>query len=320
MLATHSQQQSSATLPTLGFVMLSFNQPDQTLFLCRRLTELFEGCTIALHNDFGKCDLDRKQLPRSVHLVEPWFKTGWGVYPVVEANFAALRLLASTTDPDWIVFLSTTDYPIKSPRRILTELRDTAFDAFLDARQLHSDRPTAGHQRNVAQAFADPAWGEVAYNRYVATDVNPDRLTWRFPALHRPRLLRGSFAERWLTPFTPRFRPFGGDAWYTINRKAARILSEKNAQLQRLERHYRNRRSPEESIYQTILCNRPDLRIHPGNLRYTDWSQGGPSPRLLGAADLPVLLASPAHFARKFPFDTDLFRQIDEAVDQDQQG
>ncbi len=294
--------------------MLSFNQPEQTIHLCRRLTELFGNPTIALHHDFGKCDLDRSQLPSNVRLVEPWFKTGWGVYGVVEANLAALRLLYETADPDWCVFLSTTDYPVKSPGRILRELRDTTFNAFLDTRELRATRTPASHAREVARAFADPAWVEVAYNRYVATDLNPDRLTWRFPALHHPRLLRGALAERLFTPFTPTFRPFGGDAWYTLNRKAARVLADDNDQLARLRRHYLKRRLPEESIYQTILCNRRDLRIYPSNLRYADWSQGGSGPKTLGFADIPAMLQSPAHFARKFPFDPELFAAVDAAA------
>lgn len=297
--------------------MLTFNMPEQTIFLCRRLTELFGSPAIALHHDFSQSDLNRSQLPSNVHVVEPWFKTGWGIYPVVEANFAALRVLRSVADPDWTVFLSTTDYPIKSCDRILSELRDTAFDAFLDTRELHAGRLGPGHVREAGRAFSDPAWVEVGYNRYVAKDLNPDRLTWRFPALHRPRLLRGALAERLFTPFHHGLRPFGGDAWYTINRKAAHILPEPNAQLHRLARHYRHRRAPEESMYQTILCNRPDLRVFPDNLRYTDWSQGGPSPRMLGIADIPAMLTSPAHFARKFPFEPDLFRAIDEAAQRD---
>ena len=302
--------------PRIGFVIVTYNSPEQTTYLCRRLTELFGAPPIALHHDFGQCDLDRARLPSNVRLVEPWFRTGWGSFPVVEANLAALRLLYEMADPDWCVSLSTTDYPIKSAERILQDLKNTPFDAFLDHRQLFPRRLPAGYVRDESRSFNDPAWMRLAYHRYVATDLNPGRLTWRFPSLHRPWLLRGTLAERIFTPFSRSFRPYGGDAWYTVNRRAARIVTQQDELFSRLKRHYRRRRVPEESVYHTLLCNRPELRLSPNNLRYTDWSRGGHSPRTLHHDDIPVLMRSQAHFARKFPFDPNLFQEIDVAAEQ----
>ena len=74
---------------SIGFVLLSFNHPEQTIFLCRKLSDAFGNPPIALHHDFGQCDLDRRALPSNVHLVQPWLATGWGVFAVAEANLAA---------------------------------------------------------------------------------------------------------------------------------------------------------------------------------------------------------------------------------------
>jgi len=108
--------ESSARQP-IGFVLLSFSRPEQTISLCRKLSEVFGDPPIALHHDFGQCNLDRRALPSNVHLVEPWLATGWGVFSIVEANLAALSLLYQVADPDWCVSLSTTDYPIKTAER-----------------------------------------------------------------------------------------------------------------------------------------------------------------------------------------------------------
>lgn len=304
----------SVQRPSIGFVLVTFNLPEQTIFLCRRLSEMFGAPPIALHHDYGQSNLEEKELPSNVRVVSPWIATAWGTVSVVEANLAALRLLYQTGDPDWVVSLSTADYPIKSPDRILDDLAATPFDAFLDHREIYNRPHDPGHVRDETKAFADPAWLTLGYKRYVALNVNPERLTWRFPSLHRDRIVRGRLVERFFSPFDETFRPFGGDAWYTINRRAAKVLAEDNELLQRMRKHYRKRRVPEESFYHTILCNHPELRIAGNNLRYTDWKRGGTSPRYLDAHDIPALLASDAHFARKFPFDPGLFDAIDMAA------
>ncbi|HEY0170079.1 MAG TPA: hypothetical protein VGB98_03430, partial [Pyrinomonadaceae bacterium] len=63
--------------------------------------------------------------------------------------------------------------------------------------------------------------------------------------------------------------------------------------------------------FQTILANAQGLKLNNNNWRYTDWSPGGPHPKTLLVEDMPALVASTAHFARKFDADTDV-RILDE--------
>ena len=51
---------------------------------------------------------------------------------------------------------------------------------------------------------------------------------------------------------------------------------------------------------QTLLMNSKEMRINDRNYRYTDWSASTMHPKTLGMDDLPALLESPCHFARKF--------------------
>jgi len=81
--------------------------------------------------------------------------------------------------------------------------------------------------------------------------------------------------------------------------------------------HFSRRFIPDESLPHTILCNQPDLKIVNDNLRYIDWSLSGHHPKTLGVEDIPRILASGAHFARKFDLakDPEVFDAIDAAVD-----
>jgi hypothetical protein len=73
---------------------------------------------------------------------------------------------------------------------------------------------------------------------------------------------------------------------------------------------------PEESFYHTLLANSASYKVCPDNKRYTDWRGCYAHPRTLGRDDFPQLLESTDHFARKFPFDPEVFRDLDQAVSQ----
>lgn len=303
--------QSSGRQP-IGFVLVSFNRPEQTIFLCRKLSETFGDPPIALHHDFGQSDLERRLLPSNVHLVEPWLATGWGIFAVVEANLAALRLLYHVADPDWCVSLSATDYPIKTAEYIFADLDRSPWDAFLDHRELVYRRLPHDYQRAEAIGFKDPGWSVIAYNRYVSLSEQ-HYPAWCSQWVKRLMYMGGPRVESLFTPFTQRFRPYGGDAWYTVSRRAAAVLLEQNPMFWKLRKHYFDRPIPEESFYHTILCN-AGLRVYGENLRYADWSDGGSHPRLLSREDIPALARTNAHFARKFSYDLELFREVDAAV------
>jgi hypothetical protein len=67
-----------------------------------------------------------------------------------------------------------------------------------------------------------------------------------------------------------------------------------------LGQHLDERWCTDETFFQTVICNLPGLRLSQGNRRYVDWSEQQAHPKILGLADLPVITASGAHFARKF--------------------
>ena len=299
----------------IGFVLVTHANPGQTLLLCRRLSTMFGDPPISIHHDFSQAQFDKAEFPSNVRFVDPWVRTDWGGFSVVTAQLAALGLLYETSDPDWVTLLSSSDYPIQTADQIVGELATTEFDGFVDSRQIR-EYPGPFIAGPLGEfPFRQPRYHQVAYNRYIATPLMSRRMARRLRTPVEKWCLRSSWLSTRLTPFKNDVHCYGGDAWFTVNRRVAHLLLDPTPFRESLLRHYRARPNPEESIYQTLLGNTPGVKISPDNRRYTDWKGCYAHPRTLGREDFPRLLASTDHFARKFPFDADLMADLDRAVE-----
>jgi len=278
----------------IGFALLTHFQPGQVLRLVTRLRELYgPGTPIAINHNFDQCSLDRAAFPEDVRWVRPHVATGWGAWSLVQAALAALRLLYGGGEgPDYTVLLSGADYPIAPRDRVLSDLRGAGADAFLDARPVHPFRRErvlegpSGLRVNEGRANQ-----EVCFRRYYSS-------IYRVAGV-RVRIRSPLFAPL-LAPFSRRFRCWAGEHWWTLGRRGVEHLLRFWEERPEVARWFAARHMPEEAYVHTVICNAPGLRVAPGSFRYVDWSSRAPHPRVLGTADLPALLASGAHFARKF--------------------
>ena len=184
------------------------------------------------------------------------------------------------------------------PQRV----RTGGYDAYLDFREVSypGSVPSSLDNREADHNFSDPGWVLLAYDRYVAKLVNYPSLTKRL----RPRRKKFFIRHPWLAwpfhPFRSNLRCFGGEHWFTANRRVARVLLDEYESGERLIKHFSERLAPEEAFYQTVICNQTALRVSGNNKRYIDWSTDGAHPKFLDIGDLPAIAASRAHFARKF--------------------
>ena len=62
------------TQPTVGFVLLTHNNPVQVLRLITTLNRLFNYPPIVCHHDFSKSELPTESLTSNVSFVHPYFK------------------------------------------------------------------------------------------------------------------------------------------------------------------------------------------------------------------------------------------------------
>lgn len=275
---------------SVGFVILNHQPTPLLRRLLERLRVMFDGPPIVCHHDFSKCGLPEGVRLPGVSFVSPSVQTGWGLFSIVEASLLGIEALFRREDaPDWFVLLSAADYPLVPARVVRETFASAGVDAFVSAREV-----------NQASRRTD----RLNYRRY---------LTYRLPRPGLPQAegearflsLSHPWLTRWLTPFSGDFRCYFGSQWFSANRHAAERLLRFHRERPALAAHYLRQERfrsicPDESYLQTILLNDRGLRIGADNLRYMDWEPGSPHPRVLTAAHLPAMLASGAHFGRKF--------------------
>ena len=286
----------------VGFVVLTHNKPKQLVRLITTLNRMFERPPIACHHDFTKCNLASEAFPKNVSFVHPHISTGWARFSVVEAMLRAIQLLYELPNfPNWFILLSGADYPIKSAKRILDDLFTSKYDAHIE------------HQRIIYNNYEN-AWQEACHKRYCSLNLH-------IPLINRVAKLRHPLLTRSFLPFSHDFGCFAGEFWFCGNVNAAKHLIEYHRTRPALAAHYRRSERhhnifPEESYFQTILCNSPNLSVSQNNWRYIDWSSGPSYPKLLLLEDLPKLKNSSAHFARKFDIDADdsIFSRLDDLL------
>jgi hypothetical protein len=287
----------------IGFVLLTHAWPQQIVRLIRRLNELYGSPPIVCHHDFSQCDLPLAALPKNVSFVRPHLRTGWSGFAMVEGTVRAMRQLFQQTDaPDWFVLLSGTDYPIKPAARVLRDIGDGGYDAHICAELIDPLTLKTDWQRECHRRYFMPRLRLPNYSRKRGFGWKSTRL------------------PKWMTfrrhPFREGYRCYAGSQWFAANRDAAECI------FNEAERHPRFidfcRRAPftDELYFQTLLTNAGGMQLNNANYRYIDWSTGEPHPKTLGVEDLPALLRSSSHFARKVCVDQPaVLDAIDSAVD-----
>jgi hypothetical protein len=296
--------------PPVGFILLTHAQPAQAGRLVARLNAMFDHPPIAWHHDHSKCPVPTTGQPENVRFVRPHRETDWARFSVVEATVDGIRLLYDNEDaPDRFVVLSGSDYPIKPARRILQDLFAGDYDAHLHHLPIEPTGPD-GPDTVVTR------WQRQCVDRYRTVVLEFPSLTRRLRRTTRRVTLRHPLLAGPFLPFSRRLRCFAGSHWFSAGTRAAATILRFHDSQPALARHYRPLLFPEESYFQCILANASGLRIHAESFRYTAWIEGEAHPKTLGSEDLPALLASPAHFARKFDvaYDARVLDALDEAT------
>lgn len=284
---------------SIGFVLLTHTKPLQIYRLINTLNRMFNYPLIVCHHDFSKCDLSVNSLTKNVLLVRPYLQTEWANFTLVEATVQALQLMCEVPDaPDWVVLLSGADYPIKTAKQILDDLASNPYDAYIQYEQIT-------YKIYKDDLTPNMLWLKNSYQRYCTKSFSFNLSKKYFAQLNLEIRLEHPLLTKAFLPFSNKLACFSGSQWFCTNRKAAEYIINFHSQKNALTLYYSNLKYTDESYFQTILANAPHLQLKNDRRRYIDWSNGGPHPKVLVMEDLPNLIASSAHFARKFDIDTD---------------
>lgn len=307
----------------LGFVILSHREPSQLLRLVTTLNRLYDDPPIACHHDFSQADFDTAKFPKNIRFVRPHLRTGWAKWSAVAGTLRALALLYEDGGSDWFVLLSAADYPVGPADEVRRELETSGVDAFLDYREIGDTAVSAARYGPLNPELAHyetDLTQALKWRRYIGAQLGLPRLRrererWRLgrQTVHLP------FASP-RNPFTGDLKCFHGEHWFTANRRVADLLLNPSPRHRQLQRYLATRTSPDECYYQTVICNAPDLRINRDNKRYAKWNGGGAHPQDLGLAELDLMLASGAHFARKFAPGDPVLDRLDALLSGDAPG
>lgn len=290
-----------------GFVVLSHRSPKQLLRLCTTLNKLYNNPAIACHHDFQQQMFDTSSFPPNVRFVTPSIATAWAKWSLVEATLAALKLLYDSADPDIFYVISAADYPTASLKKVMTDLERSDTDVCIDAfplREALAGHPTIGdlhlaHHREAHNLALERG-------RYLNMQLRVPIIRLR-PPVHSttteryPRLGRLTFALPFASPISPfdrSYKCYVGSQWFTGNRNAAQSLLNPSRKDLSLQAYYRSRVVPDESYFQTVLCNNHSLSWSNMTYRYANWH--GAHPIDLTEDNFFAIVESGAHFSRKF--------------------
>lgn len=292
----------------IGFVLLvnPFNKLEQTERLIRTLNRMFDNPPIACHHDFGKNPRWIENCPSNVQMVRPHVDTRWGDFSCVEATIRALRLLyCGKNDPEWFVYLSGSDYPIKSAARILEDLKNSPFDGHVEHRLVSEGDLVYPQDPENLQGWKWETWLHQCHKRYCSLRVDVPGINRYLRFSKRALWLEHPFFTKGRLPFSHDFKCYAGEVWFCANHRCARRILDFYERDTCVAAHYRKTLVPEESYLQTVLGNDRSLRLSQNFLRYIDWTGRKSNPKVLTMEDLPQLKRSGAHFARKFADEPD---------------
>jgi hypothetical protein len=240
-----------------------------------------------------------------VSFCEPRLPVYWGEFSQVEATLGLIRqAITSPANPDYLVFMQGSDYPLRSSSYIQTFLEKHQGSEFMSLVSM----PAPGYPFSKIDKLRYPS--AKPFRRFAS------RVLAKFHLAHRDH--RKYFGE---------LKPYAGDACWALSREACRYIVDFADRNPRLEEYLRNTLTSDEVFFHTIIGNSPYRSRVRRNLLYRDWSIPGDHPALLSDAHIRSFEesakvwvedqfgAGEALFARKFSDESlELVDRIDKMI------
>jgi hypothetical protein len=295
--------------PVVAYVILSHRSPEQVWRLVLRLLEGSTRSHVFLHHDPSGPPLGAApaHLPR-LHLVAPR-ALRWGDVSLVDATVDCFRSARRDIDPDWVVLLSGQDYPLQPISSIESDLAGCERDALADIwpfasapwpRKEEVSRYLYQYRRFDAGSRLPLLAKRLIDRCYDDGEGRATTQTWRAAQ----RIAAREVGDQLLLGWRPRRPAFSdelpcyvGAQWLSLSRIGLEAVLQAADDVA-LHRYFSRTIVPDEGFFPTALGRAlaPE-RIGPSR-RFTRW-RGGAHPDVLTLEDLPQLVTSGDHFARK---------------------
>lgn len=268
----------------IAFVILSCDYPSAHFKkLLERLSD-FEDSVIYIHHDFSQNEFDNSLKERyNIVLSDKTYITHWSHINNVKATWDIFKNAMSGYNPDWIITLTPTCYPIKPTYQIEQFLQNTEYDGFMTYRKVTST----------------PIW---ELDKWIYRDMYHRKFI--LPIINRPIFLKRRGSK---VPFNNDFAIWHGSNYFMLNNKAVSSLLGEEATYLRLIKFYESFKTdnqhpcPQEIVIQSILMNNcKHLKINQDYHRFIKWRDGVWSPEYLDENYFNEICSSNALFARKF--------------------
>jgi hypothetical protein len=297
--------------PRFVYVVFSHQRPVQVERLVRRILALSPAGQVVLHHDGRTEPMAWSEPPGPrVHVIEPK-PMDWGGFTMVAATATALDYLEHHLPYDWCVVLSGQDYPVTDLAAWEDELSGSGAHYLLAAQKVNVDsqvprRTLVKDEYYVRYAYRWRPLGRfptvaVAVVNRLAAVVGAGPLLITRPFKGHQKLGRAT-----KTPFDDGWGCFKGSQWMAMSASAVHRILETMDRRPELARYYRTTLVPDESFFQSILCNEADLLARNHRLTYTVWAGSGSAhPKVLRLDDVAGAFDSGCAFARKFDMAVD---------------
>jgi hypothetical protein len=320
---------ATRTHTNVVYFLQTHTRPAQVARLVRVITEGSPDAVVLISHDAAGRPLDVPGLRAlgNVHVLR--HRGGYGDFSHLDRYCAAIDWLDDNgIDYDWLENLTGQDYPLRPIAEIEDALAAADTDGFLQYSPVFPDRvPTDADRGTTGFTLVR------AFDATMRYDYRHWRLgKWRPARKHLMRpLMALNFMQPWIrvsnsygavgirrsTVFGPGFHCYGGSFFCTLRAETARYVRNYARANPDVVAFFRATLAPEEVFLHSVLVNSGRFRLTPDYKRYIDWAGCRHThPRTLGVEDLPAMLASDAHWARKLDLEkgAKLFDILDQRI------
>jgi hypothetical protein len=322
---------AARTHANVAYFLQTHTRPVQIARLVRAITEGNRDAVVIISHDATGPALNVPALQAlgNVHVL--LHRGGYGDFSHLDRYFAAVDWLeANGIDYDWLENLSGQDYPLRPIAEIEDSLNATSFDGFLLYSPVFPERVPPDADQGAASWFrVTPPFDALMrydYRHWRVGKANEImyRLMYPLMALNlvQPWIrVSNSYAtvavRRRRTIFGPDFHCYGGSFFCTLRAECVRYVRDYARSNPETVAFFRAALAPEEAFLHSVLVNSGRFSLSLDYKRYIDWTGCTHThPRTLGTEDVPALLASDAHWARKLDLNKDpkLFDILDQRI------